>query len=634
MAELPLAQGIERFKQNEDRMDRFTNGSDTQVITHSDGSTSPTIRKFLKDKDLEINTAGEGILAQAVSARNASIDAREASEDARDESVAARQDSISARDLSQAWAEGSAPGGPGTKSAKEWAQSISLPSSGSSDAGKALIVKPDASGYQLASVAITVSSRTEMKALPTAISNLIYLNESGREGYFRLKTGSPPVSDPREGLYIVSNTTDYYYSRVLDDEGWVKATWYGMVLDANYTTGVGTDNAPAIQAALDSLKNVILPPGNFRIATGDLIYKVAGQKMKGAGRRQTNIHITTSFSHVNGYILKLIDRCALEGVCFIFQQQAAFASGLRSDLVQYAFPVSCNGHNMLTLRDIGFHRSFWGFDLRGNTGTTIISDIDCGAWYRGFWIDGAYDSIYMSNIHHYPFGSTDNGAYNQKGIDIFWDGLSEAIYCGRMDDLHINGMLCSASKMTFLDTGLGVTTAELSDILLDSTKSSITVYAGAISITNLVKSRSGNDDGIRVAGGSLNVANFRLYDMSPTTGAPVVNVISGTGIFTNGTVHNLNSATHAFRCDAGFMSVKDSAFLIGANQARTVGVIQQLGGRVSVSGNFAQDSGTGTKTFIHINGSDAFNQVYHNSAPGWTVVAGATGAGVFTGNVG
>lgn len=56
MAELPLAQGIGRFKQNEDRMDRFTNGTDTQIVTHSDGRTSPTIRKFLKDTGVVVDS--------------------------------------------------------------------------------------------------------------------------------------------------------------------------------------------------------------------------------------------------------------------------------------------------------------------------------------------------------------------------------------------------------------------------------------------------------------------------------------------------------------------------------------------------------------------------------------------------
>lgn len=98
MAELPLAQGIDRFKQNEDRMDRFTNGTQTQSITHSDGQTSPSIRKFLKDKDDQINMAAGSILEKTIEVRDAAILAKQSSQDARDESELARDNSVSARD--------------------------------------------------------------------------------------------------------------------------------------------------------------------------------------------------------------------------------------------------------------------------------------------------------------------------------------------------------------------------------------------------------------------------------------------------------------------------------------------------------------------------------------------------------
>lgn len=83
MAELPLADGIPRFKANEDRFDRFTNGTDTQFITHSNGETSPTIRKFLKDKNDQI----DGATTTIYEARDQAVDARDQAVDARDDVV-------------------------------------------------------------------------------------------------------------------------------------------------------------------------------------------------------------------------------------------------------------------------------------------------------------------------------------------------------------------------------------------------------------------------------------------------------------------------------------------------------------------------------------------------------------------
>lgn len=71
MAELPLNQGITRFKTNEDRFDLFVNGNATTTMQTSGGQLVPTLQKFIADKNAEINTAANGILSQSVAARNA-----------------------------------------------------------------------------------------------------------------------------------------------------------------------------------------------------------------------------------------------------------------------------------------------------------------------------------------------------------------------------------------------------------------------------------------------------------------------------------------------------------------------------------------------------------------------------------
>lgn len=103
MAELPLAQGIDRFKKNEDRMDRFTNGSDTQTFTTSGGQTVPTIQKFLKDKDTEINEnveqmfegAATGLVASVTAEADRSRDEADRSEAARDIAAGYAGDTVS-----------------------------------------------------------------------------------------------------------------------------------------------------------------------------------------------------------------------------------------------------------------------------------------------------------------------------------------------------------------------------------------------------------------------------------------------------------------------------------------------------------------------------------------------------------
>lgn len=94
MAEQPLDIAIPRFKTNEDRMDKFTNGTSAETWKTSDGEDVPSIRKFLADKNTEINAIGEGILADSVAARDAAQTAKTATEAARDEAVTTLANSV------------------------------------------------------------------------------------------------------------------------------------------------------------------------------------------------------------------------------------------------------------------------------------------------------------------------------------------------------------------------------------------------------------------------------------------------------------------------------------------------------------------------------------------------------------
>lgn len=92
MAELPLDQAIPRLKTNEDRFDAFVNGNATGGYTSSAGVPVPSVQKFLAAKHAEINSAADGILAQANTAKS---DAQTAKSDAQ----TARADTYTARDL-------------------------------------------------------------------------------------------------------------------------------------------------------------------------------------------------------------------------------------------------------------------------------------------------------------------------------------------------------------------------------------------------------------------------------------------------------------------------------------------------------------------------------------------------------
>lgn len=72
MTQLPLDQAIPRFKANDERLDVFMNGTDTQDYTASDGSPVPAMRKFLKLRKQDVDNN----MASVTAARDAAIAAK------------------------------------------------------------------------------------------------------------------------------------------------------------------------------------------------------------------------------------------------------------------------------------------------------------------------------------------------------------------------------------------------------------------------------------------------------------------------------------------------------------------------------------------------------------------------------
>ena len=56
MARLPLDQAVVRFQGNDERMEIFVNGSDTDSFISSGGAVVPSLSNFLAQNDLSVGT--------------------------------------------------------------------------------------------------------------------------------------------------------------------------------------------------------------------------------------------------------------------------------------------------------------------------------------------------------------------------------------------------------------------------------------------------------------------------------------------------------------------------------------------------------------------------------------------------
>lgn len=187
----------------------------------------------------------------------------------------------------QGWAEGTEPGGVGTKSAKEWAE-------------------------EAANLSQNAATVEDLKALNPSDNPVIFLSQINREGNFYWVTGNLSAfvaADPLEAMYIASDA---------DPTGatgaWVRrresldilATWCGAVADST-GVGSGTDSHQAIQAALDLAiflgGNLNLGWGNYRLSATLVYDKTAlnadsGKvpSIYGAGITQTRLYFDAAVS--------------------------------------------------------------------------------------------------------------------------------------------------------------------------------------------------------------------------------------------------------------------------------------------------------------------------------------------------
>lgn len=92
----------------------------------------------------------------------------------------------------------------------------------------------------------SVATRAAMKAITPLAGSRVYLNEGGRSGSFTCFAGAPPVTDLQEGLFVISNTSGFFWAREWNNIA-ALPEWFGV--QAN-NSAVAAANLTAINAAI------------------------------------------------------------------------------------------------------------------------------------------------------------------------------------------------------------------------------------------------------------------------------------------------------------------------------------------------------------------------------------------------
>lgn len=146
------------------------------------------------------------------------------------------------------------------------------------EAGAAIVGTPDADLQTNLNARVAhAESRAAMKALNTDRFKACQLREGGRSGMFELKEGTPP-SDPEEGIYIVSNTSGFYWERVWD--GVVgKPEWCGAIPNSN-VGDIPSDNLTAINACIGLFPETRFAAADYWV-DGTILHQVAYRGLRG-----------------------------------------------------------------------------------------------------------------------------------------------------------------------------------------------------------------------------------------------------------------------------------------------------------------------------------------------------------------
>ncbi|SCB49136.1 hypothetical protein GA0061102_107124 [Rhizobium miluonense] len=119
---------------------------------------------------------------------------------------------------------------------------------------------------------VFVDTRAALQALdPTTVTNA-YLTEVGREGQWIVRSGTAPVSDPAQGVYVISSTAGYYWQRIFDglavNSGWFGGDWQAAIDFA------GAASIPTVNAS--GTITLTAGTGSLKMRPGVTVYNFAG----------------------------------------------------------------------------------------------------------------------------------------------------------------------------------------------------------------------------------------------------------------------------------------------------------------------------------------------------------------------
>lgn len=291
-----------------------------------------------------------------------------------------------------------------------------------------------------------------LPSVSPSAGSVVFVTDTGREGQFICRAGTAP-SDPQQGIYVPSNTANFYWERVWDSiNGYPE--WFGAVSNSN-SGSIPATNLTALNAC-----EALCPVTNLRRADYWIsdVWKINTQYRTvrgavlsdgydtGTGTRVICLSASTNVIQIgpdsdpggpNQFYrnISVENICARWGVSLTPPASGSESTAVKAWLVNYV--INCQLTNCSAWEPIiGFY--FYGAIYTKIDDCTVFRSNTYGGtndFFRGFWPQGApavlaggNPSLYLNRCNVSLGGSpalvTPTGLYvNADFADIFVDDL-------------------------------------------------------------------------------------------------------------------------------------------------------------------------------------------------------------------
>lgn len=313
----------------------------------------------------------------------------------------------------------------------------------------------------------------------------------------------------------------------------LNAAWYGCVPDGNFTTGAGTENAPAFQNALNALSNVgggllVVPPGVYKCSSQ--IQVPSGVTVQGAGMWGTMIFAPTAFANAGGLI-------AING----YQGSPGYPTVWDGISVIGQFN-GCGGCGIVSTKNGVIIKNAWfnGFSASGSFAVVLNQTdnflVDCVAELNWGGVEILQNNITVRNLRTYQNQTTgvyiSNGTGTGQGRVLITDlrstdeGQNAIVIASGSKNISVSGDASSTLNSRYSNAAISITAA--TDVKLNGFTA--TLAAGASTAPGILMA---SGTGISVMGGT--VTGF--YDGVQATATGLL--VTG-GQYTGNSRHGVN----------------------------------------------------------------------------------------------